>query len=163
MSSTTFIIISQNKKERRFDETSSVYPDGVSVFVTHRALLLTWIFMDIDRAICNGNFLKKIKSTCDISNIYMSIFLSKNPHTHKIKFKDLHTGTLCIIYGGLLYQISSAMYWYNRESWSLTFTSECWFIGHGLGADITGRGVTKADTHKMVSMTTFVLFLFVLK
>lgn len=106
---------------------------------------------------------KKIKSTCDISNIYMSIFLSKNPHTHKIKFKDLHTGTLCIIYGGLLYQISSAMYWYNRESWSLTFTSECWFIGHGLGADITGRGVTKADTHKMVSMTTFVLFLFVLK
>jgi hypothetical protein len=49
------------------------------------------------------------------------------------------------------------------RSQSLTFTSECWFVGHGFGADITRGGIAEADGHKMVSMTTFVLLLFVLK
>lgn len=46
---------------------------------------------------------------------------------------------------------------------TLTFTSEGRLVGHGLGADITGSGITDADRHKVVSMTTFVFLLLVLK
>lgn len=45
----------------------------------------------------------------------------------------------------------------------LTFTSEGRLVGHGLGADITGSGITDTDRHKVVSMTTFVFLFLVLK
>lgn len=42
------------------------------------------------------------------------------------------------------------------------FTSEGRLVGHGLGADITGSGITDTDRHKVVSMTTFVFLFLVL-
>lgn len=51
----------------------------------------------------------------------------------------------------------------EKSRGGLTFTSEGRLVGHGLGADITGSGITDTDRHKVVSMTTFVFLFLVLK
>ena len=55
------------------------------------------------------------------------------------------------------------MYQIQLEWSVLTFTSQRWFVCHGLGTDVTGSRITEADRHEMVSMATFVFFLFMLK